>query len=166
MEQQITALDSDPACALVKRVMDEYPLAGRAEIVRRVRQAVTGDSAPSAASVFVDYVTINAWRALRTSPLPGRPYGIKNEARFILKKGTDDMPEIGGKRLGLNIKSALGGLRSDMATLNSEVEQAVKELRDVVAEAKAGVPQALRAEAAGVREAITELLGNSPPSVD
>jgi hypothetical protein len=61
---KVTSFDENAARAFVKRVMDEYPHAGRDEIVRRVRDRVTGKDGKYLPS-FIDYATINAWRVIR-----------------------------------------------------------------------------------------------------
>lgn len=61
---KVTSFDENAARAFVKRVMDEHPHAGRDEIVRRVRDRVTGKDGKYLPS-FIDYATINAWRVIR-----------------------------------------------------------------------------------------------------
>lgn len=66
---KVMSFDENAARVFVKRVMEQYPLDTREQIVVKVRQrvlpkALTGEAGKFLPS-FVDYATINAWRAIK-----------------------------------------------------------------------------------------------------
>lgn len=66
---KVMSFDENAARVFVKRVMEQYPLDSREQIIVKVRQrvlpkALTGDAGKFLPS-FVDYATINAWRAIK-----------------------------------------------------------------------------------------------------
>lgn len=95
---------------------------------------------------------------------PGRPYGLRNEARRILDEvEAAAMPEIGGKRLA----GELGGMLADVRKMVDEAKLGLAgAVTELVTEIKSGkeVERAIRAEAAEVRKAFGEVLGNAPPT--
>ena len=72
------------------------------------------------------------------------------------------MPEIGAKSIADELKLGFAGLRSDLDALRTELASAVGE---VATEIKSGkdVARRLREEAAHLRQATRELLGNEGP---
>lgn len=75
------------------------------------------------------------------------------------------MPEVGGKKLATEFGGMLAGVRKMVDEAKLGIAAAVTEL---VTEVKSGkqVETALRAEAAEVRKAFGEVLGNAPPETE
>lgn len=93
--------------------------------------------------------------------IPGRPYGLRQEARRILGGLTKEtaMPEIGGKSLAVTVRSGLIDLKKRLADLKTDAAAAVTELHAEIANGQEGVKR-IRAEAAEVKAAFAEILGN------
>lgn len=95
---KVTSFDENAARVYVKRVMDQHPAYSREQIVAKVRQLVlpkhlSGDSKYLPA--FVDYATINAWRAVKlgeTSFDPPAPTPSKDHATEPTGKATPGQP--------------------------------------------------------------------------
>lgn len=70
------------------------------------------------------------------------------------------MPEIGGFRLAGSISDALADVRKMLEDVNSEVVDAVTELKTEVEKGR-HVARAVRSEAKAVRDAMGRILGNA-----
>src|SRR5580693_612728 len=68
--------------------------------------------------------------AARSFTIPGRPYGLHNEARRLLRRFM--MPEVGGKQLA----SDFVGM---MAEVRKAIDESKKTVADAVAELKAEI---------------------------
>lgn len=79
-----------------------------------------------------------------------------------IEKGRPSMPGAGGKKLAGEFSAMLAGVRKEIEGLQIETAAAVNELMEEVKLARE-VPKALRAEAAEMRKAFGEVLGNAPP---
>lgn len=72
------------------------------------------------------------------------------------------MPEVGGKKFAGEFGVMLEGLRQDIAATRSGLAGAITELRTELQSGKE-IEKAIRSEAADVRKAFSEVLGNNPP---
>lgn len=75
------------------------------------------------------------------------------------------MPEIGGKKLAGELGAMLQDVRRLVDEVRLDVAGAATELASEIRGGK-DVAKALRAEAAEVRKAFSEVLGNQPPADD
>lgn len=79
--------------------------------------------------------------------------------------GGSIMPEIGGKKLAGNFREGMASLRKQLDDMHLEVASAITELQGEVAAGKE-VAKQIRSEAADVRAAFGDVLGNAPPDND
>ena len=73
------------------------------------------------------------------------------------------MPEVGGKRLAADFGAMLADLRRGLDEAKTGIAKAIGELTAEVQSGKE-IEKAIRSEAAEVRKAFGEILGNSPPA--
>lgn len=79
--------------------------------------------------------------------------------------GAKPMPELGGKSLALDLRSALAGVKQQLAELKSDAAGAVTELVAEIANGNEAVKR-IRDETAQVKAAFTEILGNEHSTQD
>lgn len=94
--------------------------------------------------------------------LPGRPYGLPNEARRILKTIEYDMSQIGGGRMAGEI---VGGIKAAVAKAMDEAKgEIVGATTELVAEIRDGaknVKRAIQTEVMNVRKEFSDIVGNA-----
>ena len=73
------------------------------------------------------------------------------------------MPEVGGKRLAADFGAMLADLRRGLDEAKSGIGRAISELTSELESGKE-IEKAIRSEAAEVRKAFGEILGNNPPA--
>ena len=83
----------------------------------------------------------------------------KSKALDRLLSGEKSMPEIGGKALGSFVRESFAGLKKELDDLKIDAAAAVTELSSEVKNGKEGVKR-IREEAAAVKAAFAEILGN------
>ena len=86
-------------------------------------------------------------------------------AESINHFGAKPMPELGGKSLALDLRSALAGVKQKLAELKSDAAGAVTELVAEIANGNEAVKR-IRDETAQVKAAFTEILGNEHSTQD
>ncbi|MPZ41305.1 MAG: hypothetical protein GEU95_25315 [Rhizobiales bacterium] len=80
-------------------------------------------------------------------------------ARAIIDGRKSQMPELGGKALAGEVGVALMGIKQALETLRLDAAAAVTELQEEITTGKEGVKR-IREEAAAVRNAFAEIIGN------
>lgn len=94
--------------------------------------------------------------------VPGRPYGLRNEALLILREAKKDVSQIGGGKLAGSIVDGIQtAVAKAMDDAKREIAGATTELVGEIRDGGQAVKRAIQAEVMNVRNEFGKIVGNA-----